>query len=147
MDILPPLAAIRVERLKCLNTERDRVMELYLGDRASLDMKYLDLCKPLYKEIGNFFARRLDENIERIHKDGGGKKEEEGSNGDDDDGDDSTGGGRGEGGGRIPGGRLRQRRRVCDGRDRRSTTPSSPYSRASQMSQYGEREGNGTISN
>ena len=30
MDVLPPLVARRVERLKCLNTQRERVMEKYL---------------------------------------------------------------------------------------------------------------------
>ena len=46
-------------------------------------MKYSDICKPLYKERGNVFARILDDNIESIHKEGGGKKEEGGSKGDD----------------------------------------------------------------
>ena len=46
-------------------------------------MKYLDLCKPLYKERGNVVSGRLDDDIERINKDGGGEKEEEGSKGDD----------------------------------------------------------------
>ena len=49
MEILPPLAAHRFERLKCLNTERKSVMERYMEERAVLEMKYSDLCKPLYK--------------------------------------------------------------------------------------------------
>ena len=106
----PPLVARRVERLKCLDTERERVMERYLEERAALEMKYLNLCKPLYEERGNVVAKRLDDEIERIHKELGGEKEEEGSKGDDDDGDEDAGGGRGEGGGRIPGGRPRRRR-------------------------------------
>ena len=47
-------------------------------------MKYQDLCKPLYEEIGNFVARCLDDKIERIHKEGGGENQEEGSKGEDD---------------------------------------------------------------
>ena len=79
MDILPPLEAGGVEHLKCLNTERERVMERYLGEGVALETKYLDLCKPLYKDRGNVVARCLDEDIEMIHKEGGGEKEEEGS--------------------------------------------------------------------
>ena len=84
MDVLPPLVARRVKRLKCFNTERARVMEQYMEGRSALEMKYLDLCKPLYEERGNFVVGCLDDEIERIHKEGGGEKEEEGSKGDDD---------------------------------------------------------------
>ena len=63
--------------------ERERVMERYLEERAATEMKYLDICKPLYKNRGNVVTRRLDDEIERIHREGGGKKEEEGSKGDD----------------------------------------------------------------
>ena len=45
-------------------------------------MKYLDICKPLYKEGGNVVARRLDDETEKIHKEGRGEKEEEGLKGD-----------------------------------------------------------------
>ena len=47
-------------------------MERYLEERAALEMKYSDLYKPLYEEIGNVIAGRLDENIKRIHKEGEG---------------------------------------------------------------------------
>ena len=57
-------------------------MGRYLEDRAALEMKYSDLCKPLYKERGNVVAGRLDDEIKRIHKEGGGEKEEEGLKGD-----------------------------------------------------------------
>ena len=53
----------------------------------------MDLCKPLYEERGKSVARRLDDEIERIHKEGGDEKEEEGSKRDDDGGDDGAGGG------------------------------------------------------
>ena len=56
MGVLPPLLSRRVERLRCLNTERDRVMEKYLEERAVLETKFSDLCQPLYKEIGNVVA-------------------------------------------------------------------------------------------
>ena len=82
MDILPPLVARRVKRLKSLHMERERVMEKYLEEIAALEMKYLDLCKPLYKKIGNVVAGRLGDEIDRVNKEGGGEKEEEGSNGD-----------------------------------------------------------------
>ena len=52
---------------------------------------YSDLCKPLYDEIGNVLAGRLDHEIERINKEGGGKREDEGSKGDDDCSDDDAG--------------------------------------------------------
>ena len=51
----------------------------------------MDLCKPLYEERGNVVTRRLDDDIDRIHKEGGGEKEEEGTKRDDDDGDDNAG--------------------------------------------------------
>ena len=75
MDVLPPLLARIVERLKCLSTERERVMERYLGERAALEMKYSDLCKPLYEDRGNVVAGCLDDEIERIHMEGGCEKE------------------------------------------------------------------------
>ena len=56
-----------------------------MEERAVLEMKYLDICKPLYKERGNFVAGLLDDDIKRIHKERGGEKEE-GYKGDDDDG-------------------------------------------------------------
>ena len=59
IGVLPTLVARRFERLKCLNVEKDRVMEQYLEERAALEMKYLDICKPIYEEIGNFVARCL----------------------------------------------------------------------------------------
>ena len=37
MDVLPPLVARRVERLKCLNTQRERVMEQYQEDSGAGD--------------------------------------------------------------------------------------------------------------
>ena len=80
----PPLAVRRVDRLKYLNTERERAMERYLDDRAALEMEYSDPYKPQYKEIGNVVAGRLDNKIKKIHKEGGGEKEEEGLKGDDD---------------------------------------------------------------
>ena len=84
MDVLPPLVVSRVERLKCLNTERERVMERYLEERAALKMKYFDICKPLYEERGNVVTGCLDDDIERVNKEGGGEKEEEVSKGDGD---------------------------------------------------------------
>ena len=59
-------------------------MGKYLEEIAATEMKDLEICKPLYEERGNVIARRLDDEIKRIHKEVGGKKEEEGSKRDDD---------------------------------------------------------------
>ena len=84
MDVLPPLVARRVERLKHLITERERVMEQHLEERAAPEMKYWDPCKPLYKYKGNVVTGCLDDEIEMIHKERGDEKEEEGPKGDGD---------------------------------------------------------------
>ena len=68
MGVLPLLVTRRVESLKYLNTERKRVMERYLEERAPPEMKYLDICKPLYEERGNIVYGCLDDKIESIHK-------------------------------------------------------------------------------
>ena len=93
MDVKPPLVARRVKHLKRLNMDIDRVVELYLEEREAIEMKYLDLCKPLYEERGNVLSGRLDDNTERIHKEGEGKEEEEGLKGDNDSGNNNAGGG------------------------------------------------------
>ena len=41
----------------------------------------MDICKPQYEEGGNVVARRLDDETEKIHKEGRGEKEEEGPKG------------------------------------------------------------------
>ena len=66
-------------------------MKQYMEDRAALEMKYSDLCKPLYEERGNVAARCLDDKIRRIHKEGGGEKEEDGSKGDGNNGNNEAG--------------------------------------------------------
>ena len=63
--------------------DRERVIQQHLEERAVLEMKYLDVCKPIYEERGKIVAGRLYDEIERIHEEGGGEKEEEeGSKGD-----------------------------------------------------------------
>ena len=47
-------------------------MKKYLEERAFLEMKYLDLCKPLYEERGKIVAGHLDDEIEKIDKEGEG---------------------------------------------------------------------------
>ena len=49
-------------------------MEQYLEERAVLETKFSDLCKPIYEETGNVVAGRLDDETKRIHKEGGGEK-------------------------------------------------------------------------
>ena len=83
MGVLPPLLFCRVERLKCLNTEREGVIEQYMEERAVLEKKKSDICKPLYGEIGNVVTGRLDDETKSIHKEGEGENEEEGSKRDD----------------------------------------------------------------
>ena len=56
-----------------------------------LETKLSDLCKPLYEEIGNVVAGRLDDETKRIHKEGGGEKEEEESNRDNNNGNGNMG--------------------------------------------------------
>ena len=46
-------------------------MERYMEEREALEMKCLDLWKPLYEEIENVVARILDDAAKRIHKEGG----------------------------------------------------------------------------
>ena len=43
MGVLPPPVTRRVESLKCLNTERERVIGKYLEERAAMETKYSDL--------------------------------------------------------------------------------------------------------
>ena len=84
-------------------------MEKYLEERVVLEMKYSELCKPLYNERWNVIAGSLDDEIKRIHNEGGGEKEEEGSKGDDYGRYDDTGEGHEKGGEHIPVGCLQRR--------------------------------------
>ena len=59
-------------------------MKQYMEERVALETKYSDLCKPLYEEILDIVAGRLDDYIKRINKQLGGEKEEEWSKRDDD---------------------------------------------------------------
>ena len=106
MEYLPSLVAHRVKCIKCFNTDRESVIERYMKERAALEMKYSDLCKPLYKERRNVFARRLDDEINRIHEEVGGKEVGGVVKGRQRRRRRRHRGRRGEGGGRIPGGPL-----------------------------------------
>ena len=48
-----------------------------------LETKHLDICKPLYEDIGNVVAICLYDETKSIHKEGEGENEEEGSKRDD----------------------------------------------------------------
>ena len=63
MSTLPPYVLERVEKLKTLNTQRDQLMDQYLQDRAALEAKYHDLCKPLYSERAAIIKGEKDEEI------------------------------------------------------------------------------------
>ena len=73
--------------------EKNRVTKQYLEEKETLETKYSDLCKTLYKEIGNAVAGRLNDEIKRIHKEGEDEKEEEGPKRDDNGDTNDAGGG------------------------------------------------------
>lgn len=50
MKDLPPAVVARVEQLQDLNTEREKIMMGYLEERAALELKYRELCQPLYDQ-------------------------------------------------------------------------------------------------
>jgi len=63
MASLPPYVVERVETLKELNEQRDKIMEQYLEERAALEAKYHFLCEPLYAECANVVKGLCDEEI------------------------------------------------------------------------------------
>ncbi len=63
MDELPKAVRHRVEFMKQLNEKRDKIMEGYLAERAALEKKYSDLCKPLYEERAKIIVGEKDEDI------------------------------------------------------------------------------------
>jgi len=60
---LPGYILARVEKLKDLNEERESIMATYLEERAALEKKYQDLCKPLYEERAAIVAGEKDDEI------------------------------------------------------------------------------------
>ena len=50
MKDLPPAVVARVEQLQELNAERETIMMSYLEERAALELKYRQLCQPLYDQ-------------------------------------------------------------------------------------------------
>ncbi len=80
MDGLPKCVRERVEFMKKLNDKRDKIMEGYLKERAELEKKYSDLCKPLFAERAKIVIGEKDKEIaELISK----KDKKEGEDGED----------------------------------------------------------------
>ncbi len=50
VESLPPILKTRVSKLKELNTQRDKIMDEYLKERAALEVKFATLCQPLYEQ-------------------------------------------------------------------------------------------------
>jgi nucleosome assembly protein 1-like 1 len=94
MAQLPKSVRHRVEKLKELNGKRDEIMEDYLKERAALEKKFSDLCKPLYDERGDIIAGKKDEEISAAvaasklnqKEEGGGKINNDDDSDDDDEG-------------------------------------------------------------
>lgn len=82
MAELPQRVRHRVEKMKELNNLRDEIMEDYLKERAALEKKYSDLCKPLYAERAEIIVGKKDQEIADVIQ---SKKADSTSDGDDDD--------------------------------------------------------------
>jgi nucleosome assembly protein 1-like 1 len=63
MDVLPASVRARVETLKEMNAQRDTIMDEYLKERAVLEKKYADLCKPLFAQRAEVICGKKDEEI------------------------------------------------------------------------------------
>ena len=63
MASLPPYIVERVEMLKELNEQHDKIMEQYLEECTALEAKYHSLCEPLYAECANMVKGLCDEEI------------------------------------------------------------------------------------
>jgi nucleosome assembly protein 1-like 1 len=63
MAELPQSVRHRVEKMKELNHHRDEIMDDYLKERAALEKKYSDLCKPLYAQRAEIIVGKKDKEI------------------------------------------------------------------------------------
>jgi len=61
--LLPPALKHRVEYLKTLNEERKIIMNDYLKERAALEQRYQDLCRPLYEKRKRVVVGDMDVEI------------------------------------------------------------------------------------
>jgi len=62
---LPDYVLLRVERLQGLNLAREKLVEEYLHERASLEKKFEGLMKPLYEERAVIVRGEKDEEISK----------------------------------------------------------------------------------
>lgn len=67
MSLLPVAVRRRVEKLKDLNAARESIMQEYLEERAALENKYSDLCKPLYAQRSDIIKGVMDAAIASEH--------------------------------------------------------------------------------
>jgi len=80
LEDLPLCVKHRVDKLKDLHEDREKILKDYLAERAKLETKYQDLFKPLYEKRADIVAGKLDEDImrERIGvEEAGGEEQEE----------------------------------------------------------------------
>jgi nucleosome assembly protein 1-like 1 len=72
---LPECVKHRVDKLKELDEEREKIMKEYLVERAKLEAKYHASTKPLYKKRTDIILGKMDEEIAKEHE---GEGSEEG---------------------------------------------------------------------
>jgi nucleosome assembly protein 1-like 1 len=61
---LPPALKRRVEYLKTLNEERNMLMNDYTKERAALELRYQDLCRPLFDKRKRLVGGEMDDEIQ-----------------------------------------------------------------------------------
>ena len=71
----PPYVVRRVDELRKLEEEREKIMSGYLAERAALEAKYKALCKPLFDKRRQIVTGDLDDNIAKENGDALEKEE------------------------------------------------------------------------
>jgi len=74
----PEAVQVRIEKLKELNEDRNKILDQYIVERAALELKFSNLCSPLYNKRREIIAGLHDEAIasETPEKDEEDEKEE-----------------------------------------------------------------------
>ena len=68
VSMLPKDVRQRVMKLKELNSQRDAILEDYLRERAELEHKFSNICKPLYKQRFEIVNGNQDDSIREEEK-------------------------------------------------------------------------------
>jgi nucleosome assembly protein 1-like 1 len=63
MSVLPLYVVKRVNKLQDLHTQKEKILEEYLKDRAALELKYQALCRPLYVKRTEIISGVMDDTI------------------------------------------------------------------------------------